>query len=145
MKTISGIRKTFIAIAAMALATGVVFASGVILNSLQVGQTVGVVDIALEDPLLVWSLGQAFTMVVNVSNPTNAVYSVHLNLTAGCPTSGIATLTGGQMVTTGDACAPSSQETVTRNIAAGGFQLFSFFVTYTGATGNYVWTIEAHF
>ncbi len=145
MKTIFGIRKTLIAIAAIALVTGVVFGSGVFLNEIDETQTVGVVDIALEEELLIWSLGQAFTMVVNVSNPTNALYSVHLNLTADCQTNGVATLTGSQMATTGDACQPSSQETVTKNIAAGDFKLFSFFVTYTGATGDYDWTIEAHF
>ncbi len=145
MKATFGGRNALIAIAAIALATGVVLGTGAFLNEIEEDQDVVGVTVELEEPLEDWSLGVNFQMEVNVSNDlSNANYRVHLNLTASCPTGGVATLSGGHMATTGDACSPASQETNAVTLAPGDWQVFVITVKYTGAIGEYEWTITAH-
>ncbi len=141
MKTRYGAR-ALVAIAAVLLATGIVIATGVFLGMLEVTQTVLTVEIKTDpETLPTWSLGQPFSFDVNVSNPTAFDFDkVHLNMTAECPPNGVATLSGDA---TGDACG-AFLETSDKAIAAGDWAIWSFQVTYTGATGDYDWTFKAH-
>ncbi len=141
MKTRYGV-KALVAIAIVLLATGMVIATGVFLNVLEATQTVLTVDIETDpDPLPTWSLEQSFSFDVNVSNPTAFDFdNVHLNLTADCPTNGVATLSGDAA---GDACG-AFLETSDEQILAGEWFIWSFQVTYSDAIGTYTWTFEAH-
>ena len=91
-------------------------------------------------------LGTAFDFDVIVMTSKIRGGALHLNLVAGCPTDGIATLSG-DVLTSGNACVVGGQARETGSVPIPyphGQFTFHFTVVYSGAPGAYTWTIEAH-
>ncbi len=138
MKGLSSIKKTLFALVGVLLATGVVLGGGVLLTEITRQQEV-ITIILTTTPApssISWDdqdINRAFAFSVKATNPTTGAITIHLELEAECPDSGVATLSGDA---TGDACG-TDLSTSDKSIPALGSDAWSFSVTYTGAGGLY--------
>ncbi len=152
-KQLSNAKRTGIALTAVLLATGVVFATGAFLAQIPRDQVINelVITTTPAGASTTWPAavaGAPFAFVVTVTNPTTQVVGlIHLNLVAGCFNGLLdAVITGPQIIDGGsgtDMCDGGFVHSTSKSLGASPASVaWDFVVTYSPA-GTADWTFTA--
>ncbi len=148
-KQLSNAKRTGIALTAVLLATGVVFATGAFLAQIPRDQVINslLITTTPAGASTTWpaaAVGAPFAFVVTVTNPTDQVIGdIHLELFAACSSGLLDAVITGQLVAGADMCDGSSVHSTSKSLGASPASVaWDFVVTYSPA-GTADWTFTA--